>query len=138
LLPVHFVNLCDVLPSECKLYSAGGTPIEFLGHCQITIQLENGFLVETDYIISPSIKEPMLGIDWLTRNAARWIFLEGTIIIQNPAFNSGRPSSSYADLGRDLTVKSVRRDDYAKLTTSQVVFPSMSSPISNGNIISCY
>jgi len=88
LLPVHFVDLCDVLPSECKLYAVGGTPIEVLGHCKLTIQLENCFLVETDFIISPSIKEPMLGIDWLIRNAARWNFLEGTIIIQNPAVAS--------------------------------------------------
>jgi len=35
LLPVHFVNLCDVLPSESKLYAAGGIPIEVLGHCQM-------------------------------------------------------------------------------------------------------
>jgi len=66
LLPVHFVDLCDVLPSECKLYAASGTPIEVLEHCQLTIQLENYFLVETDFNISPSIKKPMLGIDWLT------------------------------------------------------------------------
>jgi len=26
LLPVHFVNLCDVLPNKCKLSAAGGTP----------------------------------------------------------------------------------------------------------------
>jgi len=81
LFSVHFVNLCDVLPSECILNAVGGISIEVLGHCQIPIQLENGFLVETDFIISPSIKEPMLGINWLTRNASRWNFLEGTIII---------------------------------------------------------
>jgi len=92
-----------------------------VGHCQITIQLENGFLVETDLIISPSIKEPMLEIDWLARNATRWNFLEGTIIIQNPAFNLGPPSSSHASFGRELAVKSVGRDDRAKPTTSRVV-----------------
>jgi len=81
LLPVHFVNPCDVLFRECKLYAAGGTSIEVLGHCQITIQLENGFIVETDFVISPSIKKPMLGIDWLTKNAVRWNFLEGTFMI---------------------------------------------------------
>jgi len=53
LLPVHYVNFNDVLPS--KLSAAGGTPIEVLGHCKIPIQLENGFLIETDFIISPSI-----------------------------------------------------------------------------------
>jgi len=74
LLPFHFVNLNDVLPSDCKLYAAGGTPIKVIGHYKITIQLENGFLIETNFIISPSIKEPMLGIEWLTRNAARWNF----------------------------------------------------------------
>jgi len=57
LLPVHFVNFEDVLPSDCKLYAAGGTSIEVLGHYKIPIRLENGFLVETDFIISPSIKK---------------------------------------------------------------------------------
>jgi len=72
----------------------------------------------------------MLGIDWLTRNAARRNFLECTIIIQNPAFNPGHPSSSPADLGKEMSVNRIRRDDCAKLNTSRVVLPSVSSPIS--------
>jgi len=80
LLPVYFVDPIDILPSECKLYAAGGTPIEVLGHFNATLHLDNGFKVETDFIISASMKEPMLGIDWLTKNAARWNFLDGTII----------------------------------------------------------
>jgi len=71
LLPIHLFDLCDVLPSECKLYAAGGIPIQVLGHCQLTIQLQNCLLVETNFIISPSIEKPMLGIDWLTKNAAQ-------------------------------------------------------------------
>jgi len=45
LLPVHYVNLNDVLPSNCKLSAASGTPIEVLGHFKIPInvKLENGF-----------------------------------------------------------------------------------------------
>jgi len=86
LLPVHFVNLENVLPSDCKLFAARGTPREVLGHCKITIQFENGFSIDIDFIISPSIKEPMLGIKWLTRYEARWNFLDGTIMIRNPAF----------------------------------------------------
>jgi len=71
LLHVHFVNLFDVLPSNCKLCAAGGTPIKVLGHCKIPIHLDNGFLIETDLIILPSIKKTMLGIKWLTKNAAQ-------------------------------------------------------------------
>jgi len=71
LLPVEFVNPSDILPSTCTLFAAGGTPIEVLGHCKVLLQLKNSFFIETDFIISPSIKEPMLGIDWLTKNAAR-------------------------------------------------------------------
>jgi len=82
LLPVQFVNINDVLP---RLSAACGTPIEVLGHCKIPILLENSFSIETDIIISPSLKEPMLGIEWLTKNAAQWSFLDGTIIIQNPS-----------------------------------------------------
>jgi len=55
-LPVHFVHPDNVLPSDCKLNAAGGTTIEVLGHCKNPIQLENGFLVETGFTISPSIK----------------------------------------------------------------------------------
>jgi len=89
LLPVHFVDLEYVLPSECKLIAAGGSPIEVIGHCKISMQLENGFIINTDFIISPSIKEPMLGIEWLTTNKARWNFLDDTIIIRNPESNIG-------------------------------------------------
>jgi len=100
LLPVHFVNLDDVLPSDCTLFAVGGTPIEVLGHCRIPLQLKISFFIETDFIISPSIKEPMLGIDWLTKNAARWNFLEGTIIIQKPASSVGETHSSHAVIGK--------------------------------------
>jgi len=51
LLPVHFVNLENVLPSDFKLFAAGGTSIEVIGHCRIPIQFENGFLIDTDFII---------------------------------------------------------------------------------------
>jgi len=71
LLPVHFVNLEHVLPSDCKRFAAGGTPIEVIGHCRIPIRLDNWFIIDTDFIISPSIKEPMLGIESLTRSEAR-------------------------------------------------------------------
>jgi len=130
LLPLHFDHPTDVLPSDGKLHAAGGTPIEVLGHCKIPIQLENGFLVETDFIISPSIKEPMLGIDWLTRNAARWNFLEGAIIIQNPAFKIGNTSPSPAELGKELAVRSVQRDDYARVTPGRVVLSTATSHVS--------
>jgi len=112
-----------VLPSDCKLFAAGGTPIEVLGHCKIPLQLENSFSIETDFIISPSIKEPMLGIDLLTKNAARWNFLEGTIIIQNPASSVGESQSSHARLGKELAVRSVysQRNDCARLTSEHVV-----------------
>jgi len=134
LLPVHFVNLEDVLPSDCKFYAAGGTPIEVLGHCKITIQLENGFLIETDFIISPSIKEPMLGIEWLTKNAAQWNLLEGTIIIQNPVLKVGESQSSPADSGKELSVRSIQRDDCARLCRSSHLYHSCFK----GSIISCY
>jgi len=62
-LAVHYFNINDVLPSNCKLSAAVGTPIEVLGHCKIPIQLENSLSIETDFIISPSIKEPMLRIE---------------------------------------------------------------------------
>jgi len=56
LLPVHFVNLENVLLRDCGLFAAGGTSIEVLGHCRIPVRLENGFIIDTDFIISPSIK----------------------------------------------------------------------------------
>jgi len=113
LLPVHYVYINDVLPSRCRLSAAGGTPIEVLGHCKIPIQLENSFAIETDFIISPSIKKNMLEIEWLTKNAARWNFLDGTIIIQDPTFNIREPQSSHAEIGKEMSVRSVhaQRDD---------------------------
>jgi len=103
-----------------------------LGHCKFPIQLENGFLLKTDFIISPSIEEPMLGLEWLTKNAARWNFLDGTIIIKNPTFSVRDHQSSHADLGKEMSVRSVniQRNDCARLTSGHVVFPISTSPVS--------
>jgi len=106
-LTVRFVNLSDILPSDCTLFAAGGTPIEVLGHCRIPLQLENSFSIETDFITSPSIKKLMLGINWLTRNAAKWNFLEGTIMIRAPNSRVKAAHSSHAGIGKQLSVKSV-------------------------------
>jgi len=54
LLPVHFVNLEDVLPSDCKPFAAEGTPIDVIGHCTILIALENGFLIKTNSSFHPA------------------------------------------------------------------------------------
>jgi len=131
LLPVHFVNLENVLPSDRKLFAAGGTSIEVLGHCKTTIQLENGFLIDTHFIISPSIKKPMLGIEWLTRNEARWNFLDGTIMIQNPAVTLVESKPPPVQTGRNLAVRSVytQRDDCTRLTTDHVVLPNFTCAI---------
>jgi len=36
LLSVEFLNPCDILPSTCTLFAAGGTPIEVLGYCKVS------------------------------------------------------------------------------------------------------
>jgi len=125
LLPVEFVNLNDVLPSSCTLFAAGGTPIEVLGHCKVSLLVKNSFFIETDFIIFPSIKEPMLGIDWLTRNAARCYFQEGTIMIRDPTSSVGETHSSHAVIGRELSVRSIHtlKSDCTELASSPVILP---------------
>jgi len=53
----------DILPVNFTLYVANGTPIEVIGHCNVTLCLHNGFKVESDIIISTGVNDPMLGID---------------------------------------------------------------------------
>jgi len=132
LLPVHFVNLENVLPSDCKLFAARGTPIELIGHCKVQIQFENGFLIKTNFIISPSIKEPMLGIEWLTRNAVRRNFLDGTLMIQNPEDTLKTTQSSTPESGKELAVISIyaEKNACARLTTDHVVLPGFTCAIS--------
>jgi len=131
LLLVHFVNLSDVLPSDCTLFAAGGTPIEVLGHCRISLQLENTFSIETDFIISPSIKNPMLGIDWLTKNAAKWNFLEGTIMIRAPNSSVEAAHLSHAGIGKELCVRSVytSKTDCTELASSHIILPHFTCSI---------
>jgi len=125
LLPVEFVNSSDILTSTRTLFAAGGTPIVVLGHCKVSLQLKDCFFIETDFIISPSIKEPMLGIEWLTKNAARWNFQEGTIIIRNPTSNTDETYSSQAVIGREPSVRSVytSRNDCTELVFGSVILP---------------
>jgi len=131
LLPVHFVNLENVLPRASNLLAAGGTPIEVIGQCRIPMQLENGFIFDKDFIISPSIKEPMLGIDWLTRNEARWNFLDGTIMIRNPESNIRRVNPPPTQTGQKLSVRSIytQRNVCIRLTTGSVVLSNFTCTI---------
>jgi len=122
-----FVDPKDTLPVICTLYAANGTPIEVLGHCNVTFCHHNGFKVKSDFIISISVNEPMLGIDCLTKNAARWNFSDGTIIIRNSAAGPEIASRPPDERCREMSVKSVRRDDCAKLTPSWIVPPPVLS-----------
>jgi len=94
--------------------------------------LENGIIIETDFIISPSIKEPMLGVDWLTTNEAKWNFLDGTIKIRSSESNIGRVNPLPTQSGQELAVKSIhtQRGDCTRLTTDSVVLPYFSCAIS--------
>jgi len=65
----------------------------------------------------------MLGIDWQTRNAARWNFQEGTIMIRDPTSNVDENHSSHAVIGRELTVRSIHtsKSDCTELASSPVI-----------------
>jgi len=49
----------------------------------------------------------MLGIDWLTRNAAKWNFVEGTIMIRAPDSSGEASYTSHAGTGKELLLLEV-------------------------------
>jgi len=51
-------------------------------------------------------KKNMLGIEWLTRNEARWNFLDGTIMIRNPEFTLGEEKPPPAQTCQELADRS--------------------------------
>jgi len=73
----------------------------------------------------------MLGIDWLTKNAAKWNFLDGTIRIREPRHTLRETDSSHAEIGRELSVRSVYtlKSDCSELAFDRVVLPTFKCAI---------
>jgi len=73
----------------------------------------------------------MLVMDWLTRNAAKWNFLEGTNMIRAPDSSLEAAHTSHAGIGKELFDRSfyTAKTDWVELVCSHVNLPHFTCAI---------
>jgi len=73
-------------PAECRLFAANGTVINVVG--EVVMNVKVGELVlQTRFVVSDNITEPMLGVDWLRSNRMIWDFAKDILLINRKVFH---------------------------------------------------
>ena len=85
IMPYKFVGRLQVVPTDRRLFGAGGHRIPVAGSVRMTVKL-GGFALEADALVARSVNEVILGIDWLIRHQISWQFGEGSIGVRGYQF----------------------------------------------------
>jgi len=81
LVPSSDVDGLLLQPSTRILLAANGTQIRVLGQVDVPIRISRGFSIETNFLVSDQIGEPMLGMDWLRQHRCRLGFGQGALFV---------------------------------------------------------
>jgi len=76
LIPYSMIENTKLENLDVQLYAANGNNIKILGKCQIGVKIRP-LWIETTFILTKHITEPMLSIELLHENNARWDFYLG-------------------------------------------------------------
>jgi len=82
LLPKRLLPNVALEPAPSTARAANHTEILVDGIANMTVSV-TGIPCKTCFWVSPSIREPILGIDWLTENKCAWFIGEGRLKIGN-------------------------------------------------------
>jgi hypothetical protein len=80
MLPRRYVPHAQLTPTEIKVFAANGTNIPVLGTVGVCLEAA-GLSVQARFLVSDTVDEPMLGIDWLVANGCSWDFVNGIVTI---------------------------------------------------------
>jgi len=84
--PLKLIGNSRLEPAECWLFAANGTVINVVG--EVVMNGRIGELVlQTRFVVSDNIIEPMLGVDWLRSNRMFWDFAKDIILINGKVFH---------------------------------------------------
>jgi transposase InsO family protein len=81
LVPFADVDGLPLQPSNRILLAANGTQIKVLGQIDAPIKISRGFSIDTSFLVSDQIGEPMLGMDWLRHHRCRLGFGQGALFV---------------------------------------------------------
>ena len=78
----RFVERYDLQPAQFSLMAAGRNALKVDGETLIQFSID-GYPVEAEVSVSPSVDELLLGCDWLTKHKGRWDFATGVVQLGN-------------------------------------------------------
>jgi len=100
LFPASIVGSANMERTNRTLMAADGSGIPTLG--EVSLQVEIGsYSTQVVGLVTEHIPEPMLGIDFLTRNKVIWDFNKGLIWIANKSYLLHHRSDRYKRCGRE-------------------------------------
>src|SRR5678816_4184140 len=127
LVPSSTVDGLDLRSCNRFLMAANGSDIRVLGEVRVPIKIFNGFYIQTSFLVSDQITEPMLGMDWLREHRCRLGFGMGSLFVRRRRISLVRGNGStwcrrvivaeevlvFPKSQRDIPIKTM----YADLTT---------------------
>ena len=81
LIPRKLVPSARLGRTELSVFAANGTKIPVLGTVRLAFTISNVSLF-ADFLVTETVEEIMLGIDWLTKNGCQWDFVEKTVKVR--------------------------------------------------------
>jgi len=72
-------------PAECRSFAANGTVINVVGEVTMNI-LIGDLILPTPFVVSDSVTEPMLGVEWLRCNRMIWDFTKNILLVNGKIF----------------------------------------------------
>jgi hypothetical protein len=85
MIPDNLVKGKEILPTDKNVYAANGTNIALKGEVEFDLKVGRQ-TIRTRALVSEHIGEPILGIDWMTKNEVFWILSKGQIILKGEVF----------------------------------------------------
>ena len=82
LVPSSTVDGLDLRSCNRFLMAANGSDINVLGEVRVPIKISKGFYIQTSFLVSDQITEPMLGMDWLREHRCRLGFGMGSLFVR--------------------------------------------------------
>ena len=95
LFPESIVESVRMDKTNRTLKAANGTTIPILGEVNLPVSI-GSYSTQVVGLVSQHVPEPMLGIDFLTRNKAMWDFDKGLIWIANKSYLLHHRSDRYS------------------------------------------
>jgi len=98
------INEATMEPARCRLFAANSTTVNVIGEIVLNVHLGD-LTIPTRFVVSDSVTEPMLGVNWLRRNKIVWDFAKDLLIINREVFNMVPESDEQANYRRMLLKK---------------------------------